>query len=218
MTQAALWFAALLLGGGLVIAAARRLSPRQAGAVAVMAGAAGLLALRQFALAVPLAMIGYTLWSRATPRQTPSPGQVSEVSSAGLRMRLDHETGEMDGEALHGPFAGRRLSELDGDDLRALLQLLEAEGDAEGVSLLSAFLQRRGDSAAPPPDDEARPAEGGMSREEAYRVLGLQPGAGPEEIQAAHKRLIRKVHPDLGGSDALAAMINAAKHTLDPDP
>ena len=57
-----------------------------------------------------------------------------------------------------------------------------------------------------------------MSKEEAYRVLGLKPGASPQDIRSAHKRLIRKVHPDLGGSDALAAMINAAKHILDPDP
>ena len=55
-----------------------------------------------------------------------------------------------------------------------------------------------------------------MSEAEALRVLGLAPGAGLEEVRAAHRRLIRRVHPDLGGSDALAAMINAAKARLDP--
>ena len=55
-----------------------------------------------------------------------------------------------------------------------------------------------------------------MSVADALRVLGLKPGASLDEIRAAHRRLIKKVHPDLGGSDALAAMINAAKAKLDP--
>jgi curved DNA-binding protein CbpA len=55
-----------------------------------------------------------------------------------------------------------------------------------------------------------------MSEEDAYRMLGLEPGASLEEVRAAYRRLIRKVHPDLGGSPALAALLNAAKKRLDP--
>jgi curved DNA-binding protein CbpA len=55
-----------------------------------------------------------------------------------------------------------------------------------------------------------------MSEAEAYRVLGLAPGASVEEVRGAYRRLMRRVHPDLGGSSALAAMINAAKEVLDP--
>ena len=55
-----------------------------------------------------------------------------------------------------------------------------------------------------------------MSRAEALRVLGLKDGASREDIRAAHRRLILKLHPDLGGSDALAALINQAKARLDP--
>lgn len=53
-----------------------------------------------------------------------------------------------------------------------------------------------------------------MNREKAYEVLGLKPGATREEIIAAHKRMMNKIHPDKGGSDYLAAEINRAKDVL----
>ena len=55
-----------------------------------------------------------------------------------------------------------------------------------------------------------------MTEAEAYRILGLDPGASLDEVRAAYRRLMKRVHPDLGGSDALAAMLNAAKQLLDP--
>jgi hypothetical protein len=55
---------------------------------------------------------------------------------------------------------------------------------------------------------------GPMSREEAYQVLGLRPGASEAEIRAAHHRLMRAAHPDAGGSDWLAARINQARDVL----
>jgi DnaJ family protein C protein 19 len=55
---------------------------------------------------------------------------------------------------------------------------------------------------------------GAMTREEAYQVLGLQPGASEAEIRAAHRRLMRAAHPDSGGSDWVAARINQARDVL----
>jgi curved DNA-binding protein CbpA len=55
-----------------------------------------------------------------------------------------------------------------------------------------------------------------MTRQEAYQVLGLKPGASEEEIRAAHHRLMRAAHPDVGGSDWLAARINQARDVLLP--
>ena len=54
----------------------------------------------------------------------------------------------------------------------------------------------------------------GMTKEKAYDVLGLKPGASKEDFIAAHKKMMQKNHPDRGGSDYLAAEINTAKDTL----
>jgi DnaJ-domain-containing protein 1 len=62
----------------------------------------------------------------------------------------------------------------------------------------------------PPPK---RPS-GGMTAEEAWQVLGLQPGVDADAIRAAHRRLMRGAHPDSGGSDWLAARINQARDIL----
>ena len=58
------------------------------------------------------------------------------------------------------------------------------------------------------------PRSSGLSRMEAYEVLGLKPGASEDEIRAAHRRLMTAAHPDHGGSDWLAARINQARDVL----
>ncbi len=66
------------------------------------------------------------------------------------------------------------------------------------------------DQQSPP----RRPASAGMTRDEAYQVLGLHPGATEAEIRAAHHRLMRTAHPDSGGSDWLATRVNLARDVL----
>ena len=50
--------------------------------------------------------------------------------------------------------------------------------------------------------------------EEAYEILGLTIDASDEEIDRAYKELIRKNHPDMGGSEYIAKKINAAREYI----
>jgi hypothetical protein len=81
---------------------------------------------------------------------------------------------------------------------------------------ISGELRKRvGEAAAGArPAAGARAGRSGMTREEAFAVLGLKPGADEEDIRAAHKRLMRVAHPDNGGSDWLASRLNQARDTL----
>ena len=61
---------------------------------------------------------------------------------------------------------------------------------------------------------QSAPNQQGMSRQEAADILGVDVNAPPEDVRTAHKKLMQKIHPDRGGSDALAKQINQAKTIL----
>jgi DnaJ domain len=137
-----------------------------------------------------------------------------------LRMQLDHATGELEGEVLRGPFAGRSLESL---GLAELLQLLAGcqRDDPRSVPLLETYLDRRqpdwrahvaGEQAGA--SGQQAGTAGTMDEATACSILGLSPGASADEIKAAHRRLMTKLHPDHGGSSYLAAQLNQAKDLL----
>jgi len=146
-----------------------------------------------------------------------SPGQTSEVRTRFVRVTLDHDSGEMNGDVLSGRFEGRSLGNLALSEL--LILLGEARHDEDSVQVLTAYLDRyHGDQwreqAASQGGGAPAAKSGTMSRDEAYEILGLSPGADAAAIKAAHHRLMSKIHPDLGGSTYLAAQINQAKDVL----
>ena len=70
------------------------------------------------------------------------------------------------------------------------------------------------DREQPGMNDAPRGPSGRMTEAEALRVLGLEPGADARAVEAAHKRMIVRAHPDVGGSDYLAAKVNEARAVL----
>ncbi len=53
-----------------------------------------------------------------------------------------------------------------------------------------------------------------MTPDRAREILGVEKGASKREINAAYKKLMQINHPDKGGSDAIASMLNEARHVL----
>ena len=174
---------------------------------------------RRVALGLPLIFIGVTWWRRTRPMQPLSTvgGRTSTVRSSFLEMELDHDTGELDGRVLKGSFKDSRLSELSEDETLSLH--LEFGSDPESTALLESYLERyhpgwqeRVKSGSSGWNGSAEPGQ--MSRQEAGEILGVDPDASEEEILDAWRRLIKRMHPDSGGSAFLAAKINAAKAIL----
>jgi len=144
---------------------------------------------------------------------SPGAGQRTEVGTAFLKAWIDHGSGDVGGTVLAGRYAGRTLDALtDAElvDLRA-----ECAADADSLRVLEAYLDRRlGADWRSTQHTPPRGPRTDMTREEALAVLGLTEGASVDDIRAAHRRLIQRMHPDVGGTADLAARINRAKDVL----
>ncbi|HSU99864.1 MAG TPA: molecular chaperone DnaJ [Roseiarcus sp.] len=145
----------------------------------------------------------------------PRAGQSSTARSAMVEMRLDHSSGAMSGSVLGGVYAGRAVETLSRSELVSLRRELMLD-DPDGARLLEAYLDRRfaGWREADQGERERREGSGPMSRREALEVLGLAEGAKAADIIRAHRTLMKKLHPDHGGSTTLAARVNQAKDVL----
>jgi DnaJ domain len=146
--------------------------------------------------------------------------RVSCVRSAMIEMELDHDTGKMHGTVLAGPDEGKSLDSMTRSQCEALYDLCCMD-DPDGARLMEAYLDRRfagwRAAAQNQRDPRGRAANrrfGTMSEDEAYEILGLQKGASEEDVIRSHRELMKKLHPDHGGSTALAARVNEAKDVL----
>ncbi len=140
-----------------------------------------------------------------------NPNRASQVATRFLRMELRHATGELEGHILEGPQAGRTLSELTLAEQLDLLRHYNGE-DPDSARLLETWLDRTHGSAWR--NDTETQDGAGLSRAEALKVLNLKDPVDREQVVRAHRRMMQKFHPDHGGSDDLAARINAAKERL----
>ena len=202
------------------VSAARAL--RWTGVAALVAVAAYLAATGRIALDAPMLLFLVPQVRRWLSAQTqrvagssaPPPGGTSDVRTATLHMTLDHGSGVVTGRVVAGRFAGRTLSDLDVPQVLDLLT--ECRGtDEESVPLVEAYLDRINPEWRDEARTSAKPsADGPMTREEAYQILELNAGASADDVRAAHHRLMKKLHPDQGGSTYLASKVNQAKDLL----
>lgn len=182
------------------------------GVAAMLLGREGLGGLM---LSGALAWYGSTRMRRA-PKPTAS--RHSTVRTAALEMDLDHGTGALEGLVLVGRHEGKMLGSMGLAELRQLYR--ELPGDPESRQLLETYL----DGRFPIWREDAQanggewlgvpPGSGAMTKEEAYKILGLEAGAAATDVRKAHRRLMQRLHPDLGGTSFLAARINEAKDVL----
>ena len=140
----------------------------------------------------------------------------SSIQTNHLSATLDHGSGHIEGKIIEGPHKGWLLSELSIMQLEDLLTHYQAE-DEESAELLEAYIDQRRQQADQNTEQQRtanRAASDQSARAEALAILGLDEGSTEEEVVAAHRSLIQKLHPDRGGNDFLAAKINQAKDIL----
>lgn len=222
--------AALLLLGFLLARSnvLPRLPPRMTAglpekALSIGAVLAALAVLLRGNLWAALVLFGVALWllGRATRRGEAAepPRLVSRLRSAMIEMEYDQGRDSMSGTVIAGPLEGVALDRLDRRTCEDLYRRTLGD-DPEGARLLEAYFDRRfaGWRRARDRDADAGsrrvvPA-GGMSEDEAYEILGLRRGATREDIVRSHRTVMKKWHPDQGGSADLAARANEAKEVL----
>lgn len=148
--------------------------------------------------------------------------RTSAIRTRFLHMSLNHESGRLEGEIIDGPEVGSRLCEMSQEALITLLGTYNRL-DPQSAQVLAAYLDRINPhwrEAGHARQDDTSDAgaasgkQGAMSRMDALRVLGLEPGTSDDEVRAAYHRLIAGLHPDRGGSGYLAAQVNRARDTL----
>jgi len=177
--------------------------------------------------AFPLLMRWRAMRSVQKNARGPSRGQRSRVETRFLRMTLDHDSGDMDGEVREGRFAGETLSKL---KLGALIELWRdcAQEDDQSRSVLESYLDRAhpewrdvvGEGASTGADERTEGKRDSpwtrntMSAEEAREILGVGADASEREVEQAYRSEMKRAHPDQGGSDWMAARVNQARDVL----
>lgn len=192
------------------------------GGYACLAGGALLLSMGRIAVGAVMLVAGLALVGRAggTFRDLAANlfgGRRSQIRAPMVEMTVNHRTGALAGRFVAGALAGVTLESL------SIGQLAEQIGrlDPYSAELVEAYLDRRAPGWRQNAEHDAGARRGrgaagrdAMTEEEAYDVLGLQPGATEAQVRSAHRSLMKKLHPDHGGTDYLAARVNQAKDVI----
>lgn len=188
--------------------------------VGLGAAGAGILAIGRTGMGLLILAVAAGLYAllRRQAKSLPLIARQSIVRTAALEMELDHDTGLLEGLVLAGLSEGRMLGAMNLTELGRLYRELAV--DADSRQLLEAYLDGRfpvwrldtqtyrGEGL------RIAPGPGAMTKEEAYKILGLETGAAATDVRKAHRRLMQRLHPDVGNASFLAARINEAKDVL----
>jgi hypothetical protein len=195
---------------------------RLSGGIIAVVGAVFLAVRGQIGLAIPIGAAGLGMLGWGPLRDvafggvSAPAGRVSRVKAPFVEMELDHDSGKMGGQIVSGRYQGVTLDSL---DVPALIAFM-SEIDAESSALIAAYLDRRNprwrehDDSGAAAGQGHSPSTGKMTEQEAEQILGVAQGASPDDIRRAHRLLMKKLHPDQGGSTYLAARVNEAKEVL----
>jgi hypothetical protein len=143
---------------------------------------------------------------RAEPRASEPPRRRAHVESS-LEIWTD-SVGETRGRVRRGPCRNMRLEEMSREECEAQAAYARVHDPVAAVALETYIRHRFGR------ERRFEPKPSGLSRAEALAELGLGEGASVTDIHFAYRKLIKKHHPDHGGSHAKAARLNEAKDQL----
>lgn len=167
-------------------------------------------------------LLGHDSLRAAIDRWTgrePGPKAMSRIRTPVLTIEIELQSGIMQGEVLAGPSMGRTLASLSLQELFSLMRLC-VSSDPLASGLLETYLDRRFPGWREDIDFDLNARQAGaaqpsvMTAQEAYQVLGLETGASADDVRGAYRALMKKLHPDHGGTTYLAARINEAKEVL----
>ena len=206
----------LIMAALLIVAALVAMGRLPAQFILAPLGGLGAFLIRFLPTLMRLLPFWQMVMTRRAASQPKRSGQTSTIRTEFLEMVLDHDSGEMSGTVLTGQHKGQHLNDM---TLEALLGLLlECQADSDSQQVLEAYLDRHQESWREQASASSRVppslAEAPMSRQLALEFLGLTDTASEADILHAHREMMRRLHPDRGGSDYLAKKINAAKDYL----
>lgn len=140
-------------------------------------------------------------------------GKKRNLKTEWLKIVIDFQSKQIDGEVLKGTYLGEKLQDMDESSLQELLK--ECSADTRSAYFLRMYMQQRFSGKYQSQGNSQTTNHGGeMTTEEAMEILGLKGSPTEKDIRDAHKRLIQRLHPDRGGNDFLASMINRARDHL----
>jgi hypothetical protein len=189
----------------------------------IIYGAAGLLLLgvitgrlhwlsALFAAALPLLRWGLLGATRLIPLWLSHSGGKAAFKTEHLDVIVNVTNGHLSGKIIKGLYVDTAISELTDEQLNELEEYYR-DKDSKSYYLIK-FARKTHRANNNGNNHHQPPAFGDPSRDEALQILGLSGNPSREDIIAAHRRLINKLHPDRGGSDFLAARVNQARDTL----